>query len=88
MNWRRLYATVQIWFMVILTSGATALFWAFVIAGIFRLALGIDEDRALLFIGGPLFLALLVWLIRSLPSTLRKVGMLSDDPKSFGPWLK
>jgi len=39
-------------------------------------------------IGLPMFLILLVVLIRFLPKPLRKAGILSDEPERFGPWFK
>ncbi|WP_153076406.1 hypothetical protein [Paraburkholderia bonniea] len=88
MNWRRLYATVEIY----LTLGLFSLFgagcWAFVIAGILRLTFQIDENKAILLIGLPLFIVLTIWFIRLLPKHLRKAGILSDEPEKFGPWFK
>ncbi|MGF6880020.1 hypothetical protein [Paraburkholderia sp. MM5477-R1] len=88
MNWRRLYATIQIAAVVggIATGGAGC--WAFVIAGLCRMAFQLDENKAMSLIGLPLFIGLMIWFIRLLPKHLRKAGMLSDDPEKFGPWFK
>ncbi|MBB5542307.1 hypothetical protein A8H39_18230 [Paraburkholderia fungorum] len=88
MNWRRAYAAFQIWFMVCLTSAIGASSWSFLVAGLCRLMFKLDENIALLAIGLPMFLILLVVLIRFLPKPLRKAGILSDEPERFGPWFK
>lgn len=88
MNWRRLYAVLQIQLMVLLTAMIGAGCWSFLVAGLCRVMLKLDEDMALLAIGLPLFIVLLIVLIRLLPKQLRKAGMLSDDPVRFGPWRR
>jgi hypothetical protein len=62
--------------------------WRRIIAGLCRLAFKLDEEIALLSIGLPLFLVLLSLFIRFLPKHLRKAGMLSAEPKKFGPWFE
>ncbi|WP_242560575.1 MULTISPECIES: hypothetical protein [Pandoraea] len=88
MNWRRLYATCQrfgaIFSMALGASGC----WGFLIAGGCRIAFGIDEDDAMLFIGLPIFVILFFVYFKKLPKTLLRSGMLSDDPSRFGPWFK
>jgi hypothetical protein len=42
----------------------------------------------MLFIFCPVALALVIYLVWKLPPSLRKAGMLSDDPSTFGPWFK
>jgi hypothetical protein len=88
MNWRRLYATMEIWAAVGLFSLFGSGCWSFVIAGICRLAFKLEESSAYLLIGLPLFIVLSIWFIRISPKHLRKAGMLSDDPETFGPWFK
>lgn len=88
MNWRRAYAAFQIWFMVCLASTIGAGCWSFLVAGLCRLMFKLDENIALLAIGLPMFLILLIVFIRFLPKPLRKAEMLSDDPERFGPWFK
>ncbi|WP_157646253.1 hypothetical protein [Burkholderia ubonensis] len=88
MNWRRLYATLQICFTVCLASAVGAGCWSFLIAGICRLVLKIDEEVALLSIGLPLFIVLFIVFVKYLPKPLRKAGMSSDAPEKFGPWFK
>lgn len=88
MNWRRLYATVEI----TVTVGLFALFgagcWSFVTAGLCRIIFKMDEKVAMLLIGLPLFFVLLIVFVRALPKPLRKAGILSDEPEKFGPWFK
>lgn len=87
MNWSRLYAKLQrlvvVGCMSILSGG-----WALLVAGIFKVVFKLDEKVAILYLGLPLFLLILIWSLIYLPRALRKAGMLSDEPSSFGPWLK
>jgi hypothetical protein len=88
MNCRRLYATVQIWFMVGLVSVFSAGCSAVVMIGICRRLIGLSDGVSVFGVGIPIFIVLLVIHIRLLPKPLRKAGMLSDDPRKFGPWFK
>lgn len=88
MNWKRLYATFQIWFMVCLASLFSAGFWSFLVAGLCRIVFKLGDNESMLLIGLPLFVVLFLLFARHLPKPLRKAGMLSDDPSKFGPWFK
>jgi len=88
MNWRRLYATVEIWVTVGLFSLFGAGCWSFLIAGLCRIAFRLGDDESMLFIGLPLFILLSACFFRLLPKPLRKAGILSDEPEKFGPWFK
>lgn len=88
MNWRRLYASIQIWFVVSLSSAFAAGCWAFLVAGILRIAIGMGENESILMIGLPIFISLFALFTRILPGPLKKAGMLSDKSERFGPWLK
>lgn len=88
MNWRRLYATAQIWFMVFLVSVFSTGCYTVVVIGICRKLMGLSDGISVFSIGLPFFIVLLVLHIRLLPNPLRKAGMLSDDPSKFGPWFK
>ncbi|AMR80787.1 hypothetical protein [Cupriavidus nantongensis] len=88
MNWKRLYALLQICFMVGLAAAFSAGFWSFVVAGICRIAFALGESESMLLIGLPLFVALFFVFAKYLPKPLRKAGMLSEDPSAFGPWFK
>ncbi len=88
MNWRRLYATLQICFTVCLASAVGAGCWAFLISGICRIALKMNDTIALLSIGLPLFIIFFFVFVKYLPKPLRRAGMLSDNPEKFGPWFK
>jgi hypothetical protein len=57
-------------------SLASSGIYAFLIASVFRLALNVNENSALLWIGMPLFVILLVMHIRVLPKHLRKAGFI------------
>jgi hypothetical protein len=88
MNWRRLYATLEIWGTVGLFTFVGAGFWAFIVAGLCRIAFRLGDTEALLLIGVPMSLGVGALLIRLLPSRLRRAGMLSDEPAKFGPWFR
>jgi hypothetical protein len=88
MNWRRLHATLEIWGTVGLFTFVGAGFWAFIVAGLCRIAFRLGDTEALLLIGVPMSLGVGALLIRLLPSRLRRAGMLSDEPAKFGPWFR
>jgi hypothetical protein len=88
MNWRRLYATAQVWCAVGLFAFIGAGSSSFAIAGLCRLAFHLRENVAMSLIGFSLFVILFVVFVRGAHEPLRKAGMLSDDPEKFGPWFK
>ncbi|KDB10642.1 hypothetical protein LIG30_4837 [Burkholderia sp. lig30] len=88
MNWKRLYAATQIWFVVCLMSVASSGLYSVVAIGVCRKILSLDANSGLLWVGVPSFIALFAIHIRLLPKCLRKAGMLSDEPEKFGPWFK
>ena len=87
MNWRRLYATVQIWAVVGGTAIGGAICWDFVIVSFLRLIFHLEESKFTLLIGFPIFFILSIVFVRILPKHLRKAGVLSDDPSEFGSWF-
>ncbi|WP_155747153.1 hypothetical protein [Burkholderia territorii] len=88
MNWRRLYATVQIWLVVCLVSVFSTGCYTVVVIGICRKLIGLSDGISVFAIGLPFFMVLLILHIRLSPKPLRKAGMLSDDPEKFGPWFR
>ncbi|MEJ2768264.1 hypothetical protein [Mycetohabitans sp. B46] len=88
MNWRRLYAMLQIWIMVGLTSFAAAGCNTVVVIGICRKLLGWSDGVSVFGIGFPVFVIQFIVFAKYLPKPLRKAGRLSDDPEKFGPWFK
>ncbi|WP_322881375.1 hypothetical protein [Pandoraea sputorum] len=88
MNWRKLYATLQIWTMVGMLSFVTAGCNAVVVIGICRIFFGWNDEISVFGVGLPAFLAMFFVFFKHLPKPLRNAGMLSDDPKKFGPWFK
>ena len=88
MNWKRFYATLQIWFMVCLASVFSAGCWSFLVAGLCRIAFKLGDNESMLLIGLPLFIVLFLVFAKYLPKPLRKAGMLSDEPERFGPWFR
>ena len=88
MNWRRLYATLEVWGTVGLFTFVGAGFWSFIVAGLCRVVFRLGDTEAILLVGLPMALGLSVLLIRLLPGSLRRTGMLSDEPEKFGPWSR
>lgn len=88
MNWKRLYATVQTAFTVCAAALLAAIFWGMLITGAMRFVFKLDENPAMLFVFCPSALLIFSVCVRKLPPSLRKTGMLSDEPESFGPWFK
>lgn len=88
MNWRRLYATAQIWLTIGSLALGSAILYSVIVVGVCRYMFTIREAIAVYWIGLPLLIVLTVWFVLILPKYLRKAGMLSDDPSKFGPWIK
>ena len=88
MNWRRAYATFQIWFVLLLASAFTAGCNTVVVVGICRLALKLSDDVSVFLIGIAVFFIQLPIFFKYLQKPLRTAGMLSDNPERFGPWFK
>lgn len=79
MNLKRIISTGNKWFVICGYSFVAAVFWTFVVVGVLRLTLKLEEDVAVSYIGIPLFVVLTVWFCRLLPKHLRKAGVLRDD---------
>lgn len=88
MNWRRIFATVQIYVTLYCASLGSAACWAFIISGLCRIGFGLGENESLIFIGIPIFVFLFVLFVKKLPEPLRRAGMLSEEPEKYGPWFK
>jgi hypothetical protein len=65
-----------------------AIFFAIVVTGFFRFIFNLEEKPAMLFVFCPVGLGLVIYWIRKLPARLCKAGMIVEDPRKFGPWLK
>jgi hypothetical protein len=87
-NWRRLYAAIQIVGAVGGISVGAAGLYAVIVIGVCRKLIGLGDDVAIFAIGLPFFIVLVAVFAKYLPSRLRKAGMLSDDPSTFGRWFK
>jgi hypothetical protein len=76
MNWRRIFAAERtITIVGSIALGASGCY-AFLLAGLCRLMFDLDENSALLWIGMPLFIVLLIVHIHVLPKRLRKAGLI------------
>ncbi|MBN3765582.1 hypothetical protein [Burkholderia sp. Ac-20365] len=87
MNWSRIYATLQTWFVVLIASIFSAGFYTVVAIGISRRLIGLSDHIAVYAIGVPIFVVLFAVFVKFLPKPLRKAGMLSDSPEKFGSWF-
>lgn len=88
MNWMRLHATLQIFFVVGGASVAASGFYAFLAILVARKFMGLSENISIFFIGLPIFIILFVFFVKRLPAQFQKSGFLSDSPNKFGPWFK
>jgi len=88
LNWRPLYAVIQIVGVVGGISVGGAGFYTVLAIGVCRRVIGLSDSVSMFAIGLPLFVLLLVVFVRHLPKRLRKAGILSDDPERFGPCFK
>jgi hypothetical protein len=69
-------------------SVASSGFYAVIVIGICRRVMGLSDNISVFWIGLPFFIILTLVFAKYLPKPLRKAGMLSDDPETFGPWRK
>ena len=77
MNFEKIYMVVRDSIVIGSATIGTAGFYAFVIAGLCRIAFKLEENTALIWIGGPLFVAIAIWSLICLPKHLRKAGFIN-----------
>lgn len=76
MTFQQIYTFVR---TTMIVGGSAVLvggFYAFVIAGLCRIAFKLEENAALLWIGGPLFILITVLMLIYFPKHLRKAGFI------------
>lgn len=88
MNWKRLYATLQIGLVTCSASALGASLPAIIAIGVCRRLIGVSDNVAVFGVGLPLFIVLFPIFVKGLKEPLRKAGMLSDDPTTFGSWFE
>lgn len=76
MTFQQIYRLVRTTIIVGSTAFFTGGFYAVVIAGICRLIFKLEENMALMWIGGPLFVVLTIWAWIYMPKYLRKAGFI------------
>lgn len=76
MTFQKIYTFVRTTIIVGSTALFTGGFYAAVIAGICRLAFKLEENTALLWIGGPIFVVVTIWASIYMPKHLRKTGFI------------
>lgn len=87
MNWRRIYATLEIGVTVSLFAAFIAAFWAFLFSGVCRIVFHLGDDQSMKLVFLPTAIVLFIVPLKLLPNRLRKMGMVSDSPTKFGPWF-
>jgi hypothetical protein len=75
-NWRKILAAERNITIVGSIAVGSSGVYAFIVAGLCRILLGLDENIALLWIGIPLFVVLTILHIYFLPKQLRKAGLI------------
>ncbi|OBR47919.1 hypothetical protein A6456_38215 [Paraburkholderia tropica] len=88
MNWRRLYATMDLCITVGLFAAFIAAFWAFFLTGICRFLFHRGDSTGMQNVFVPAAILLFLLLVKLLPRWLRKMGLLNDSPSRFGLWFK
>jgi hypothetical protein len=76
MNWQKIFASERTVTIVGSVAVGSSGIYAFIVAGLCRIMFNLDENRALLWIGIPLFVVLLIVHIWLLPRQLRKAGLI------------
>lgn len=76
MNWQKIFAAERTVTIVGSVAVGSSGIYAFIVAGLCRIMFDLDENRALLWIGIPSFVVLLIVHIRLLPKQLRKAGLI------------
>jgi len=87
MNWRRLYATFQNGAVICMVFSMSAGFWSFIVAAWCFKVFGLNEATAMLMIGAPIFLAMIVYAAINVPELMRTAGLIGEKPETFGPWF-
>lgn len=70
------YRKIRTSLIVISLTFGTGGFWAFLVAEGVRHLFDFDENRTLIFLGGPFFVVYCIWCVRNLPDMLRKAGYI------------
>ncbi|TAL95798.1 MAG: hypothetical protein EPN73_12175 [Paraburkholderia sp.] len=76
MNWKKTLAAERTITIVGSIAVGSSGVYAFIAAGLCRIMFDLDENMALLWIGIPLFVVLLIVHICLLPKHLRKAGLI------------
>lgn len=66
------YGKARLFVAVSSISFGTGMFWAFLVSELVRHAFGFDENKTLIFLGGPFFIIYFVWCCKVLPGILTK----------------
>lgn len=69
---RDFYAKARLFVAVASISFGTGVFWAFLVSELVRHLFGFDENKTLIFLGGPLFIIYFIWCCKVLPGILTR----------------
>lgn len=75
MNWQKFYIAIRTSLILGGSMGA-GIIWAALGSGLARWLFGLDENTALLWVGLPIFVMFIPFVIFILPKHLRKAGIL------------
>ncbi|CAD9222678.1 hypothetical protein BCEN4_270010 [Burkholderia cenocepacia] len=62
--------SVRLFVAAVSISFGTGVFWAFLASELVRHLFGLNENKAFIFLGGPLFIIYFIWCCRVLPGIL------------------
>lgn len=68
------YRILRAGIIVVSLTFGTGVFWSFLFAEAIRYLFHLNENRTLIFAGGPFFVAYCIWCTKHLPTALRKAG--------------
>ncbi|CAG9238851.1 hypothetical protein BGLA2_870003 [Burkholderia gladioli] len=69
---RDLYNRVRLFVVVVSISLGTGVFWAFLASELISHLFGFDENKTLIFFGGPFFIIYFIWCCKMLPGILKR----------------
>ena len=88
MNFRKLYAAIEVFITVSIFSSLISGFWSLIITIGIKIYFVVDEDTWLKTIFLPTCLFLYVLSFRPLERYLRRRSLISEELYKFGPWIK
>ncbi len=69
---RDLFAKARLFVVVASISFGTGVFWAFLTSELIRHLFEFDENKTLIFFGGPFFIIYFIWCCKMLPGVMTR----------------